>query len=126
LDVSWGFLFPPLSPASTEFIGFFIAPKDAGWVGISLGGGMVNNLLVVGWVNGNQPVASVRRAKYVPVLSHIINVTYPSLAIINSRIHGKGQPSPFSVLLVSMQPTSVSFTDAKNAHRGSVVQAGLT
>jgi len=86
---------------------------------------MVNNLLVVGWVNGNQPVASVRRARYVSILSckHLSQLL---VAIINPRIHGMARSLQSSVHLGSMQPTSVSSTDAKNAHLGLVVQAGST
>ncbi|EAU86798.2 cellobiose dehydrogenase [Coprinopsis cinerea okayama7 len=61
--VTIGYVLPPLEPASDEFIGQILAPIENGWVGIAPGGGMINNLLVVAWPNGNEVVASVRMAK---------------------------------------------------------------
>lgn len=67
--MGYGYLFPPLPAAgqapSNEFIGIFTAPASTGWIGSSLGGGMTNNLLIVGWTNGNTPVLSSRLVRYV-------------------------------------------------------------
>ncbi|RXW12263.1 hypothetical protein EST38_g13592 [Candolleomyces aberdarensis] len=60
VDAGYGFIFPPLQPTSNEFIGIFTVPTGAGWAGVSLGGGMRSNLLIVGWLNGNTPVLSSR------------------------------------------------------------------
>ena len=59
-DTAWGFVFPPLQPTSNEFIGFFIAPRNSGWIGTSLGGRMTSNLLILGWTNGATPIVSPR------------------------------------------------------------------
>ncbi|KAH6903269.1 hypothetical protein BKA70DRAFT_1404253 [Coprinopsis sp. MPI-PUGE-AT-0042] len=58
LDIGWGYLFP--STPSDEFIGIFTAPASVGWIGNSLGGGMNNNPLVIGWTDGGKAVVSVR------------------------------------------------------------------
>ncbi|TFK75515.1 hypothetical protein BDN72DRAFT_831768 [Pluteus cervinus] len=58
LDTGFGYLFP--SPPTNEFIGIFTAPTSAGWVGSSLGGGMTNNPLLVGWVNNGRATISAR------------------------------------------------------------------
>ena len=59
LDIGWGYLFP--STPRDEFIGIFTAPASVGWIGNSLGGGMNNNPLVIGWMdNSGKAVASVR------------------------------------------------------------------
>ncbi|KAF8584272.1 hypothetical protein K439DRAFT_1150670 [Ramaria rubella] len=47
---------------STEFIGEIIAPVANQWVGLSVGGAMLNSLLLVAWPNGNAIVASPRIA----------------------------------------------------------------
>ncbi|KAF9057253.1 hypothetical protein BJ165DRAFT_1333787, partial [Panaeolus papilionaceus] len=64
LDTAHGYIFPPLPSSggtpSNEFIGFFTAPLSTGWVGMSLGGGMTSNPLLVGWTDGNTPRVSVR------------------------------------------------------------------
>ena len=41
-------------------MGEFVAPLDAKWLGFSLGGAMLQNLLLVAWPNGNKIVASTR------------------------------------------------------------------
>lgn len=64
IDTAWGYLFP--STWSDEFIGIFVAPITSGWVGASLGGSMLENPLVLGWVDStNNLQVSVRRATYV-------------------------------------------------------------
>lgn len=62
-DVTYGFVFPPLATSgtqSTEFIGEVVAPIDAEWIGIALGGAMAGDLLLVAWPNGNEIVSSTR------------------------------------------------------------------
>ena len=64
-DVTYGVVLPPLVTSgsqSTEFIGEIVAPIASKWVGIALGGSMLQNLLLVAWPNGNQIVASTRWA----------------------------------------------------------------
>jgi len=48
----------PESPTN-EFIGQIVAPIN-GWGGVSFGGGMLNNLLLTGWKNGNSIVHGFR------------------------------------------------------------------
>lgn len=72
--MTYGFVFPPLVTSgaqSTEFIGEIVAPVANKWVGVALGGSMLQNLLLVAWPNGNQIVSSTRWATYViiPVLN---------------------------------------------------------
>jgi hypothetical protein len=61
-DVRYGFVFPPTP--SGEFLGEIVFPVG-GWAGISLGGQMQDDLLVVGWNNGNSMVSSTRYATFV-------------------------------------------------------------
>lgn len=58
VDTTWGYAFPPTP--NGEFIGIYIAPVTAGWIGASLGGGMENNPLILTWVDGTKPMLSVR------------------------------------------------------------------
>lgn len=62
-SVTYGFVFPPLATSGSnpdEFIGEIVATSDAKWVGVSLGGAMLQNLLLVAWPNGNDIVYSTR------------------------------------------------------------------
>ena len=62
---TWGFVFPPLDSTgsrATEFIGQIIVPSNVAWAGLSYGGQMSNNLLMVAWLNGNDVVISPRWA----------------------------------------------------------------
>ncbi|KAJ8508326.1 hypothetical protein ONZ45_g9386 [Pleurotus djamor] len=64
-SVQYGFVFPPLAasgPQSTEFIGVVTAPIAARWIGVALGGAMLQNLLLLAWPNGNNVVTSTRYA----------------------------------------------------------------
>ncbi|EGN94368.1 hypothetical protein SERLA73DRAFT_77778 [Serpula lacrymans var. lacrymans S7.3] len=64
-NVTYGFVLPPLVTTgtnSTEFIGEIVAPLDAQWIGLSLGGAMLNSLLLVAWPNANSVVFSSRYA----------------------------------------------------------------
>ncbi|PPQ99962.1 hypothetical protein CVT24_009541 [Panaeolus cyanescens] len=56
--VTYGFVFPPIG--GTEFLGEIVAPIASKWVGISPGGTMLHNLLLVAWANGNSIVRSAR------------------------------------------------------------------
>jgi hypothetical protein len=49
---------------STDFIGVIVG-KGVGYVGISLGGSMVNNLLVAAWPNAKTVISSFRKTAYV-------------------------------------------------------------
>lgn len=42
-----------------------MAPLDILWAGVSPGGAMINNLLLVAWANGDEVVSSARHAEYV-------------------------------------------------------------
>jgi len=46
--------------ATGDFIGL-VTGKGTGWSGISLGGPMVNKLLIAAWANGKTPMASFRK-----------------------------------------------------------------
>jgi len=53
----------PTTP-QTDFIGILTGGID-GWAGVSLGGGMVGNLLISAWANGNQVITAFRKATLV-------------------------------------------------------------
>ncbi|KAG6918092.1 substrate-specific activator of APC-dependent proteolysis [Tephrocybe rancida] len=63
-QVTYGYVFPPLaasgSAQSNEFIGEIVAPIATKWAGVSPGGSMLQNLLLVVWPNGNSIVRSAR------------------------------------------------------------------
>ncbi|KAF8954798.1 hypothetical protein BDZ97DRAFT_1765737 [Flammula alnicola] len=61
--VTYGYVFPPFVQTgsnSTEFIGEIVAPIAAQWAGVSPGGAMLNNLLLVAWPNAEKFVRSSR------------------------------------------------------------------
>lgn len=62
VDYSFGIALP--ETIGTDFIGQMVAPiTDAGgWAGVSLGGGMLNHLLLVAWGNDQDVVTSLRVA----------------------------------------------------------------
>jgi Cytochrome domain of cellobiose dehydrogenase len=62
VDTSWGYIFPPTTGETDDFVGIFQAPASAGWIGNSLGGGMRNAPLLLGWVDNGNPKLSVRWA----------------------------------------------------------------
>ncbi|KAJ7594442.1 cellobiose dehydrogenase [Mycena floridula] len=65
--VTYGYLFPPAGAGmDDEFIGEFIAPISASWVGVSPVGSMIRSLLLVAWPNGGQIVRSARYATFYP------------------------------------------------------------
>ena len=62
-SVTYGLVFPPLATSGSnpnEFIGEIVAPNDAKWVGLSLGGAMLQNILLVAWPNAGNIVFSSR------------------------------------------------------------------
>ena len=62
-SITYGFTFPPLASNSSEFIGEIVAPfSTTAWAGVSPGGAMVNNLLLVAWPNAGSIVSSARFA----------------------------------------------------------------
>ncbi|KAI0051610.1 hypothetical protein FA95DRAFT_1602622 [Auriscalpium vulgare] len=79
--VTYGAVFPPLVSSgaqSTEFIGEIVAPLAAKWIGLALGGAMLDNLLLVAWPNGNSIVYSTRYAT-----DYVQPVAYPGPVITN-------------------------------------------
>lgn len=65
-QITYGYVFPPVSSTTTpnEFIGEIVAPIANKWAGVSPGGGMIKQLLLVAWPNGNAIVRSARYATY--------------------------------------------------------------
>lgn len=65
-SITYGITFPPLVSTganSTEFIGEIVAPiATTAWAGVSPGGAMLNNLLLVAWPNAGSIVSSARMA----------------------------------------------------------------
>ncbi|PVH99549.1 iron reductase domain protein [Periconia macrospinosa] len=61
-DTASGYFFGIALPPTpgTEFIAT-IGGKGTGWSGVSLGGGMLNKLLIVAWPNGAKIVSSFRK-----------------------------------------------------------------
>lgn len=55
---------PQGAPAGQPFdaVVQIVAPSNLGWVGVAWGGSMLNNPLLVGWLNGASGVVSARRA----------------------------------------------------------------
>ncbi|KAI3605011.1 cellobiose dehydrogenase [Moniliophthora roreri] len=78
-QVTYGYVFPP-DETATEFIGEIVAPVEAGWIGISPGGAMINNLLVVGYSDGENVVGSTRFAKAYTPPEILTGTTLTSLA----------------------------------------------
>ncbi|KAF5354114.1 hypothetical protein D9756_007316 [Leucocoprinus leucothites] len=63
--VTYGYVFPPLDSTgslASEFIGEIVAPISTKWAGVSPGGAMLQNLLLVAWADGNSIVRSARIA----------------------------------------------------------------
>ncbi|KAH9475934.1 substrate-specific activator of APC-dependent proteolysis [Psilocybe cubensis] len=58
--VTYGFVFPSVASNSQEFIGEIVAPLANAWVGVSPGGAMLHNLLLVAWPNAGKIVRSAR------------------------------------------------------------------
>ncbi|KAF6760392.1 cellobiose dehydrogenase [Ephemerocybe angulata] len=60
--VTYGYTLPPLNAGYDEFIGEIVAPIATKWAGVSPGGAMLNNLLLVAWADGDKIVSSPRIA----------------------------------------------------------------
>ncbi|KAE9399353.1 CBD9-like protein [Gymnopus androsaceus JB14] len=58
--ITHGYVFPPLSENSTEFIGEIVAPRSTGWAGASLTGGMTESLLLLTWLDGETIIGTNR------------------------------------------------------------------
>jgi hypothetical protein len=59
----FGLALPVNATGSTDFIAT-IGGKGTGWSGVSLGGGMLNKLLIVAWPNAQAVVGSFRKTAY--------------------------------------------------------------
>lgn len=70
----FGLALPTNATTSTDFIAT-IGGKGTGWSGVSLGGSMLNKLLIVAWPNAQTVVGSFRKTAYAPQLSlfHVLN-----------------------------------------------------
>jgi hypothetical protein len=58
--IFFGLALPANATGSTDFIAT-IGGKGTGWSGVSLGGGMLNKLLIVAWPNAQAVVGSFRK-----------------------------------------------------------------
>jgi hypothetical protein len=56
----FGIALPANTTGNTDFIAT-IGGKGTGWSGVSLGGGMLNKLLIVAWPNAQTVVSSFRK-----------------------------------------------------------------
>lgn len=56
----FGLALPSNTTSNTDFIAI-MGGKGTGWTGVSLGGGMLNKLLVVAWPNGQNVIGSFRK-----------------------------------------------------------------
>ncbi|KIJ62247.1 iron reductase domain protein [Hydnomerulius pinastri MD-312] len=61
-DVTIGLVFPEGSDSNDEFIGEIVSPLTNQWVGVCLGGTMLDNLLLVAWPYEDTVVYSPRYA----------------------------------------------------------------
>jgi hypothetical protein len=81
----FGLALPANATANTDFIAT-IGGKGTGWSGVSLGGGMLNKLLIVAWPNAQTAVSSFRKARYVPFPLPIpITITSYNLTLTPTR-----------------------------------------
>lgn len=82
-QITYGYVFPPVGSTTTpnEFIGEIVAPIANKWAGVSPGGGMIKQLLLVAWPNGNAIVRSARYATY-DVFCNPVNVQILTLLLI--------------------------------------------
>jgi hypothetical protein len=85
LSLSSGYFFgialPTNSTGNTDFIAT-IGGKGTGWSGASLGGKMLNKLLIIAWPNGKAIVSSFRKTAWVPSLYLFFQI---SVAYSNNR-----------------------------------------
>lgn len=71
----FGLALPANSITNTSFIAT-IGGKGTGYSGVSLGGGMLNKLLLIAWPNGQNIVASFRKTAYVLPSYHASTAPY--------------------------------------------------
>lgn len=66
-DSATGYFFGLALPPNTTERDFIatLGGKGTGWSGVSLGGAMLNKLLIVAWPNGQEIVSSFRKTAYV-------------------------------------------------------------
>lgn len=57
----------PETPGA-DFVGLLVG-KAKGWAGVSLGGSMLNKLLIAAWPSGTKIVSTFRETTYVPSFS---------------------------------------------------------
>jgi len=89
---SFGITFPENPTATSEFIGQIVGQNNGGWSGVSLGGGMVNNLLVVTWLNGDKIVHSLRMAS-----GYIEPEVYKNTGPVLTPLHQKVNSTHFAL-----------------------------
>lgn len=70
--VTYGYVFPSVASGSQEFIGEIVAPLANAWVGVSPGGAMLHNLLLVAWPNAGKIVRSARYTESVFFVLHFM------------------------------------------------------
>jgi acetyl-CoA carboxylase carboxyltransferase component len=66
----FGLALPANATGNSDFIAT-IGGKGSGWSGVSLGGGMLNKLLIVAWPNAQAVVSSFRKTAYVCILQRL-------------------------------------------------------
>jgi hypothetical protein len=69
----FGLTLPQNSTSNTSFIAT-IGGKGTSYSGVSLGGGMLNKLLLIAWPNGQSIVSSFRKTAHALDLSHALAV----------------------------------------------------
>ncbi|KAJ3487294.1 hypothetical protein NLI96_g3648 [Meripilus lineatus] len=90
-SVTYGLVFPPLATSGSnpnEFIGEIVAPNDAKWVGLSLGGAMLQNILLVAWPNAGNIVFSSRYTSTYDLPKQYVGPTITTLQ--SSYVNGTG------------------------------------
>jgi hypothetical protein len=80
-DATSGYTFGVALPETptTDFIGLLVG-KGTGWSGASLGGPMVNKLLIAAWPSGTKIMGTFRKTAYVPPLSPL-NLPFPCTTV---------------------------------------------
>lgn len=107
----FGLALPENSTGSTDFIAT-IGGKGTGWSGVSLGGGMLNKLLIVAWPNSRAVVSSFRKTGYNSssafphqVLDYAPSTTNGSDSPPEATAPHPSQPAPSRKLLSPTAPT---------------------
>ncbi|GJJ08611.1 hypothetical protein Clacol_002830 [Clathrus columnatus] len=122
-SVTYAAVFPEISVSAnppTEFLGEIIAPISNAWVGLSVGGAMLDSLLLVAWPNGNDIVFSPRYATL--VISYLYSKSLLRwTAVITSSLFGIPVllSLPFR-LVTSILRIGNGYSDVKIAPRGRV------